>query len=83
MASIPEGVILNGEIPNEVRASVLSVNSLVMQIGGLSGSFLYSILINYISIPQIWMLAAGIVILTVLIISKKMLSKTTLEKEAI
>lgn len=83
MASIPEGVILNGEIPNEVRASVLSVNSLVMQIGGLSGSFLYSILINYISIPKIWIVAAGIVILTVLIISRKLLVKQPFEKEAI
>lgn len=83
MATIPEGVILNGEIPNEVRASVLSVNSLVLQIGGLSGSFLYSILINYISIPKIWMVASGVVMLTVLIISKKLLTKPSFENQAI
>lgn len=75
MASIPEGVILNSEIPNEIRASVLSVNSLIMQIGGLTGSLLYSILINYISIPKIWMIAASVVLITVAIIAKKLLIK--------
>ncbi len=72
MANIPEGVILNKEIPNEVRASVLSVYSLVIQIGGLTGSLLYSILINYVTIPTIWKIAAGIILITVVIISKKL-----------
>ncbi|HBV68160.1 MAG TPA: MFS transporter [Clostridiales bacterium] len=75
MASVPEGVILNAEIPNNVRASVLSVNSLVLQVGGLSGSLLYSILIRYISIPAIWMLSSSIVLLTVIVISKTLLKK--------
>ncbi len=79
MANIPEGAILNGQIPNEVRASVLSVYSLVIQIGGLSGSLLYSILINYISIPQIWMIAAGIVLITIIIVSKQLLVKVNVE----
>ncbi len=77
MASIPEGVILNNEIPNEIRASVLSVNSLAMQIGGLTGSLLYSILISYISIPRIWMVAAFVVLLTAAIIAKKLFVKKT------
>lgn len=72
MANIPEGVILNKEIPSEVRASVLSVYSLVIQIGGLTGSLLYSILINYVTIPTIWKIAAGIILITVVIISKKL-----------
>ncbi len=75
MASVPEGVILNAEIPNNVRASVLSVNSLVLQVGGLSGSLLYSILIRHISIPAIWMLSSSIVLLTVVVISKILLKK--------
>lgn len=79
MVMVPEGAILNSEIPNEVRASVLSVNSLAMQIGGLSGSFLYSILINYISIPNIWIIAASVVLLTVFIIAKKLLIKSSIE----
>ena len=73
MSSIPEGVILNSEIPNEVRASVLSVNSLTMQIGGLAGSLLYSILINYISIPGIWIVAASVVLIIVAIVARKFL----------
>lgn len=75
MAMVPEGVILNSEIPNEIRASVLSVNSLAMQIGGLTGSLMYSILINYITIPNIWIVAASIVLLTVLLTAKKLLTK--------
>ncbi len=71
MATIPEGVILNSETPNQIRASVLSVKSFTMQIGGLSGSLLYSILINYISIPAIWMIAAIIILVTIAIIAKK------------
>lgn len=64
MYMIPEGVILNSETPNEIRASVLSVKSFTMQIGGLSGSFLYSILIKFISIPAIWIFAAAVVLIT-------------------
>lgn len=82
MASIPEGVILNREIPNEVRASVLSVYSLVIQIGGLTGSLLYSILINYVTIPTIWMISACIILITVTIISKKFLFGAALKKSA-
>lgn len=73
MATIPEGVILNSETPNEIRASVLSVKSFTMQIGGLSGSFLYSILIKFISIPEIWILAAFVVLITIVLISKKLI----------
>jgi len=74
MSNVPEGAILNGEIPNEIRASVLSVNSLILQVGGLSGSLLYSIIINYISIPHIWMIAACVVLVTVAITFKKFLA---------
>jgi len=82
MASIPEGVILNREIPNEVRASVLSVYSLVIQIGGLSGSLLYSILINYVTIPTIWMISASIILITVIIIAKKFTAEAAVKKTA-
>lgn len=78
IATVPEGVILNSEIPKEIRASVLSVNSLAIQVGGLSGSFMYSILIRYISIPSIWILAASVVLLAVAIIAKKLLIKPAL-----
>lgn len=76
LANVPEGAILNKEIPSEVRASVLSVYSLAMQIGGLTGSFAYSILINYITIPQIWMTVATIMLVTVALIAKTFLAKS-------
>ncbi len=64
LANIPEGVIINGEIPNEVRASVLSIYSLILQIGALAGSFINSILINHINIPVLWMIASCMILLT-------------------
>lgn len=77
MANIPEGAILNGETPSEIRASVLSTYSFIFQIGGLSGSLLYSVIINYVSIPNIWMIAACIVLITVAITFKKFLSQSS------
>jgi MFS family permease len=74
MASIPEDVILNSETPNEIRASVLSVKSFALQIGGLSGSLLYSILIRFLSIPVIWIIAASIILLTIAIIARKFIA---------
>lgn len=74
MANVPEGAILNGEVPSEIRASVLSVYSFIFQIGGLTGSLLYSIIIKYVSIPVIWVLASGIIFVTVLITAKRFLS---------
>ncbi|WP_313345513.1 MFS transporter [Sedimentibacter sp.] len=82
MANIPEGVILNREIPNEVRASVLSVYSLVIQIGGLTGSLLYSILINYVTIPTIWTISAGIILITIIVIAKKLIFEATVKNTA-
>lgn len=70
MSNVPENVILNSEIPSKIRASVLSVNSLVLQLGGLAGSLINSFIINYISIPALWMIAAGVILITILIISK-------------
>jgi len=73
MANIPEGVILNHETPNEIRASVLSVKSFTLQIGGLSGSLLYSILIRFMSIPVIWMVAAFIVLFSTALTARKLI----------
>lgn len=72
MANIPESVIINGEIPNEIRASVLSTTSLVFQFGALSGSLINSIIINYISIQTLWIIAASIILATLFLIFKKL-----------
>lgn len=74
MANIPESVILNGEIPNESRASVLSLNSLIAQIGALLGSFVNSIVINYMTISSLWLITSCVVSVTILIIYKKLMS---------
>ncbi|WP_223378368.1 MFS transporter [Schnuerera sp. xch1] len=73
MANIPEAVILNREISNKIRASILSLNSLILQIGMLLGSIANSIMIKYISIPRIWIISAIIIFLSILITSKKLL----------
>jgi MFS family permease len=72
MANIPESVIINGEIPNEIRASILSTTSLVFQFGALFGSLINSIVINYISISTLWFIAASIILATLLVIFKKL-----------
>ncbi len=82
MANIPEGVILNRETPNEFRASVLSLNSLILQIGVLFGSFINSIIINYSTIPGLWFMASGVIITTILIIYKKLMP-AQIKKESI
>lgn len=76
MANIPEGVILNREIPDESRASVLSLNSLIIQVGTLFGSFASSVIINYVTIPKLWMISACIILISVIIIFKKMMCRT-------
>jgi len=70
MSNVPENVILNIEIPSDIRASVLSLNSLILQLGGLIGSFISSIIINYISIPMLWIIAAVVIFISILLISK-------------
>ena len=79
MSNIPESVILNSEIPNSARASILSVNSLVLQIGVLVGSFVNSFIINYYSIPNLWIIAAVIILISIIVIYKKLLSEQTKE----
>ncbi len=74
IANIAEGVILNGETLSEVRASILSVNSLIIQLGGLLGSLLNSFIIKYVSIPKLWIIAAVIMLITVIITCKMLLS---------
>jgi len=76
MANIPEGVILNREIPDESRASVLSLNSLITQVGMLMGSFTSSVIINYVTIPELWIISACIVLISVMIIYKKLICRS-------
>lgn len=75
MANIPEGVILNGVTPNRIRASILSVSSLTLQTGILFGSLINSIAINIVTIPVVWSITAILIIISVLITTKLLLSE--------
>ena len=65
ISNIPEGVIINSIAPSENRSSILSFNSLTVQLGSLAASFISSFLIKYISISFIWIVGAVGVILTI------------------
>jgi MFS transporter, DHA1 family, quinolone resistance protein len=67
MLTIPEGTLVNTLIPDDKRSSLLSLSSLAMQLGGVGGSILYSILLRYLDIPGIWLLAGTVFALSSLI----------------
>jgi len=60
MANPPEGTVLNLRIPAERRASLLSVASLLVQLGGLAGAAVFGALVGRLSIPGIWYAAAAV-----------------------
>jgi len=60
MMNIPEGTIMNSLIPDEKRSSLLSLSSLMMQLGGITGSVIYSMMVKSIKISGVWLLS-GIV----------------------
>ncbi len=60
MMNIPEGTLLNSLIPDEKRSSLLSLSSLMMQAGGITGSLLFSTLVGSIKISGIWILSGVI-----------------------
>lgn len=60
MLTIPEGTLVNTLIPDDKRSSLLSLSSLAMQLGGVSGSVLFSILLRYLDIPDIWLITGSV-----------------------
>jgi len=67
MLTIPEGTLINTLIPDEKRSSLLSLSSLAMQLGGVSGSILFSLLLRSMDIPGIWLIAGTVFALSSLI----------------
>ncbi len=59
--NVPESSLINKYTPNEMRASMLSLNSLVSQLGGLCASLFSSLLVYRLHFSGIW-LTAGILI---------------------
>jgi predicted MFS family arabinose efflux permease len=59
MSSPPQSTVFNLEIPNDKRSSLLSLESLFMQLGGVIGSAVCGVIIMHTSIPIVW-ISAGI-----------------------
>lgn len=58
--NIPEGTMLNSLLPDDKRSSLLSFSSLMLQLGGIIGSVLFSRLVKTLRISGVWIIA-GIV----------------------
>lgn len=67
MLSIPAGTLTNTLIPDEQRSSLLSLSSLAMQVGGVFGSVLFSILVRSMNISGIWLLTGTVFALSGLV----------------
>lgn len=60
MMNIPESTMINSLLPDDKRSSLLSFSSLMLQLGGIIGSVLFSRLVTTLQISGVWMIA-GIV----------------------
>ena len=58
-ANVPENTAFNAEAPEERRSSLLSLVSLLVQLGGVLGSLGFGALVGLIGIPWVWV-AAGL-----------------------
>lgn len=65
--NISEGVIINSEVSNKSRATILSFNSLVLQIGSLVASFVISIIINHTTISIVWIISSFVILLPIIV----------------
>lgn len=64
--SVSENALLNRILPNNMRASILSLSSLTVQLGALLFSIFAGFLINYLHFSGLWCLGAGILFAAVL-----------------
>ncbi len=64
LASSPEATLLNEELESDSRATMLSLSSLFLQLGGLAGSIALGAFARSLSIPIAWALASSALILS-------------------
>ncbi|MBT4287526.1 MAG: MFS transporter [Deltaproteobacteria bacterium] len=64
MSNSPHAAIFNSAIPTDKRSTLLSFESLFLQIGGLLGSLIMGYLANTLSISIAWILGAIILIIS-------------------
>lgn len=60
MASPLENTVLNRALPSDKRASMLSMVSMAMQLGGLVGSVVFGLVVGAAGIPVAWFAAATV-----------------------
>ncbi len=60
MLSVPESTEFNLGIPEEKRASLLSLSSLVMQLGGIFASLLFSLVVASVGIKSVWIVSGAL-----------------------
>ena len=58
--NVAESTLINKYTPNHMRASVLSLNSFMTQIGGLCASLFSSVMILRLKISGVWIAAGGL-----------------------
>lgn len=58
--NVAESALINKLAPNHMRASVLSLSSLILQIGALCASVFSSIMILRLQFSGIWIIAGGL-----------------------
>jgi MFS transporter, DHA1 family, quinolone resistance protein len=76
MMGIPESTIMNVLIPDDKRSSLLSLSSLVMQLGGIIGSVLFSRIVNAIQISGVWLISGIVFGLSSMLYIKMRVEKT-------
>ena len=64
MMSVPEATALNALIPNDKRASFLSLSSLAMQLGGMAAALIFSLVKRRAAIGTIWIIAGSLFLLS-------------------
>lgn len=69
--SVPEQIIINSEVSDDVRASILSVTSFSARMGGMFSGVVSSLLLTFVDIKFVWRVIALIGIMGVLAVSIK------------
>jgi DHA1 family quinolone resistance protein-like MFS transporter len=60
----PHATLFNNQIPKKVRSTLLSFQSVMLQLGGLCGSLIIGFIANTYSIPLAWEIAAVVILLS-------------------
>jgi DHA1 family quinolone resistance protein-like MFS transporter len=60
----PHATMFNNQVPKKVRSTLLSFQSVMLQIGGLFGSLIIGFIAKAYSIPFAWTIAAVVVLLS-------------------